>query len=62
MTISGFDVALRADYLVQNTVSGNTEDCDMLIDASLFGEPLRQFDEDAPVAGVPDFVESNDQP
>jgi hypothetical protein len=32
----------------------------MLTHTALFGEPLRQLDEDTPVARIPDFVESND--
>jgi hypothetical protein len=62
MTVSVLGIALRAAQLAQKTASRKPDDCDMLVFTPLLsGKPFGKLDEDATIAGIPDFVESNDQ-
>jgi hypothetical protein len=62
VTISSFGIALHAAQLAQKTASRKADDCDMLaFMPPLSGKPFGELDEDATIAGIPDFVESNDQ-
>jgi hypothetical protein len=61
-TIGGFGIAPRAAQLAQKTASRKVDDCDMLaFMPPLSGQPFGELDEDATIARIPDFVESNDQ-